>query len=239
MGCTTTSIRLTHNPEPVVTRYKKIFTRLPQPALILNPSGAIAEANLAAVGMFGLNGSAGGPDTSSKRVAAWLGEAVEETSSPFSFVEKQFEDGSGRPRWFRIRPARVDETEEQGSVVLLTDITERRRFLEELERHASIVNSCEDAIMGVAPDGVILSANKAMAEVYGLNDWDAVGLSVFRFVPGDRRPETAEILDRVFNGDSVARHESWGKRDDGSLFPLSATYSPIECFGKIDRKSVV
>lgn len=220
-----------------MNRYRNYFDCLPQPAIILDSEMRVEKMNKAAVDIFRTCRDGRGIGLSREQLSEWLqSEILGKTreANRFAFSEKDLDMGDGTPRYFRVRLAQVDEgNENKATVALLTDITERRRFLEELGRLASIVNSSEDAIIAMRPDGTILNANHSTSEMYGMEDVEIEGKSIFLLIPDGYRAETEQILSKVSTGQAVKRHESWRRRLDGTIFPISATYSPIECYGKI------
>ena len=153
--------------------YRRVFRHLPQPALVLTPGDKLADANDAALALFG--GRSPSRRERLEQVGAALGSwlctdvdtfcrSCDETRT----YEKEHQGFGQTPRYYRVRLARLESTNARlGVIVILTDITERRRTLEEIARLAVIVDSSDDAIVSIALDGRILSANRAAGRNYG------------------------------------------------------------------------
>jgi len=109
----------------------------------------------------------------------------------------------------------------------LQDITERVRSQEVKALLASIVESSDDAIIGKALDGTILSWNKGAENLYGYSAGEVIGRPISILAPADRRNEIPEILERIRRGEKVAHFETVRRRKDGTLVDVSVTVSPI------------
>ena len=105
---------------------------------------------------------------------------------------------------------------------------------------AAIVQSSDDAIIGKALDGTILSWNAAAAKMYGLSAEEAVGKSVRMVVPPDREDEIPQILDKIRRNELVDHYETMRMSKDGRQFHVSLTVSPIrDKAGKIMGASTI
>lgn len=99
--------------------------------------------------------------------------------------------------------------------------------LGEQEFLASIVESSDDAIIGKALDGTILSWNKAAEAMYGFSAEEAVGQSILIVVPPDKREEVPEILSKLRVGGRLDHYETTRMAKNGREFLVSLTVSPI------------
>jgi len=107
----------------------------------------------------------------------------------------------------------------------LTDKTESERLRSVL---VSIVNSSNDAIIGKALDGTILSWNKAAERYYGYLAEEVIGKSVDVIVPPELRDQLALFLKRVSSGETIERFDTIRLRKDGSRIGVCVTLSPIK-----------
>jgi PAS domain-containing protein len=99
--------------------------------------------------------------------------------------------------------ASISKFEVNGEKVLtvrLRDLTERRRAEETHRQLAAIVESSDDAIIGSALDGKILTWNAGAERMYGYSAEEARGRSVSILVPPDRDHELAQIHERIRRG---------------------------------------
>jgi PAS domain S-box-containing protein len=93
---------------------------------------------------------------------------------------------------------------------------------------ASIVESCEDAIIGKTLDGTVVTWNTAAERLYGYAAKEIIGRSVSVLFPSYRPDELADILDKVRQGLRVDRFETVRIRKDGTTVEVSLTISPIK-----------
>jgi PAS domain S-box-containing protein len=115
------------------------------------------------------------------------------------------------------------------SLVLETnrDVTHRRRAEAERARLAAIVESSDDAIIGMDLDGTITAWNQAAEQMYGYAAAEATGHSIRLVVPHDRHNEESGVLDRIARGEHVKHFETIRCRKDGTCFAASLSLSPI------------
>jgi two-component system, LuxR family, sensor kinase FixL len=121
-------------------------------------------------------------------------------------------DGQGRP---------------QGIAVIHTDITEQKRGDQARLHLAAIVESSDDAIIGITLDGIITSWNRGAAEIFGYAADEILGRSIITLVPPDRLHEEEEIVAKISRGEKVEHHDTVRRRKDGVEINVSLTVSPI------------
>src|SRR5258706_6898175 len=107
------------------------------------------------------------------------------------------------------------------------DITERHCADELRARLAAIVDSSDDAIIGMTLDGIITSWNRGAEALFGYSVGEIVGEHVALLLPADRREEEKQILMRLNRAMHVRHYETVRRRKDGSLVDVSLTLSPI------------
>ncbi|HWW87383.1 MAG TPA: PAS domain S-box protein, partial [Vicinamibacterales bacterium] len=112
-------------------------------------------------------------------------------------------------------------------LVAASDVTERRRAEETRRLLATIVESSDDAIVGKALDGTILSWNRGAERLYGFSPAEAIGQPISIIIPSSIQGEAPELLTRLGRAEHVTHHETVRRRKDGSLVPISLTLSPI------------
>jgi PAS domain S-box-containing protein len=132
---------------------------------------------------------------------------------------------------------------ENGRAVIqcnIRDITERKNAEEALLRLASIVESSDDAIIGMELNGIITNWNRGAEKIFGYSAREMVGASIRRLIPPNRRAEENHILEKLKRGESVEHSETQRRTKDGRLINVSATISPIQdATGKIIGASKV
>jgi len=112
-------------------------------------------------------------------------------------------------------------------IVSYRDITERRRAEEAKERLAAIVESSEDAIIGMDSRGVVTSWNLGAEKIFGYKVQEIAGESVTKLIPAAHDGEEDEILERIGRGEIVEHFETVRQCKDGRLIDVSLTISPV------------
>jgi len=92
---------------------------------------------------------------------------------------------------------------------------------------ASIVESCEDAIVGETLDGVVTSWNTGAQRLYGYAPQEMIGRPVSILVPAFRSYDLPEIYDQLKRGHPLEPFETVRLRKDGKAIDVSLTVSPI------------
>jgi PAS domain S-box-containing protein len=107
-------------------------------------------------------------------------------------------------------------------------------------RLAAIVNSSDDAIIGLDLQGTITNWNKGAENTFGYTATEIIGQAFKRLIPTELQPEASELLARIGRGESVQNFETMRLRKDGSMVDISLTVSPIKDFqGRIVGASKV
>ncbi|HLN87315.1 MAG TPA: ATP-binding protein [Candidatus Limnocylindrales bacterium] len=114
-----------------------------------------------------------------------------------------------------------------GSRFVINFVRIRAETAEVKEQLAAIVQSSEDAIIGMALDGTITTWNNGAECMFGYSADEVIGKSVCRLMPPDRHDEIPELIGVVALGKGVNRYETERMRKDGNRFYVSASLSPI------------
>jgi PAS domain S-box-containing protein len=105
---------------------------------------------------------------------------------------------------------------------------------------AAIVEGSHDAIISKDMAGIVLSWNRAAEDIYGYNAGEMIGETTMKIVPEDRTHETAQILEKISQGQSIERFETLRRCKDGRNIDVSLTVSPIrDSAGKIVGASTI
>jgi len=96
---------------------------------------------------------------------------------------------------------------------------------------ASIVESCDDAIIGKTLDGTVLSWNPGAERIYGYSAAEMIGRSISLLIPSYRPEELPEIFETIRQGKAVDGLETVRIRKDGTPVEVSLTISPIKDAG--------
>jgi PAS domain S-box-containing protein len=136
-------------------------------------------------------------------------------------------DGGVVPVSITVAPIRDDDGVIVGASAVHRDVTEQRRAFEAVQRIASIVENSHDAIIGRTLEGIVTNWNPAAEKMFGYSAKEILGESVDILIPQDRRAEIATVIARIKAGQHVEHLETFRLRKDGTLFPVSFTFSPI------------
>jgi len=94
-------------------------------------------------------------------------------------------------------------------------------------RLAAIVTSSDDAIISKDLNGIVQSWNSAAERMFGYAEIEMVGQSILKIIPDERRSEEETVLSKIRRGGTVEHFETWRRRKDGTLIPISLTVSPV------------
>jgi PAS domain S-box-containing protein len=156
--------------------------------------------------------------------------------------EVTFSCDDGTERWaiFSSTPI-VDITKKYiGLLAMVMDITERKKIEDVQSRLTSIVDSSDDAIIGITQKGDILSWNAGAARLYGYDGREVTGRSISLLAPAGHEDEFLRILNRIRQGEHFKHYETIRKKKNGTLIDVSLTISPIiDMHGRIVGASVI
>lgn len=110
--------------------------------------------------------------------------------------------------------------------------TERARALRrsadaKLLLAAMLVESSDDAIIGMTTQSVITTWNRAAQRLYGYTSDEVVGKNIEFLLPPDRLEELEAVLGRVAKGAGAQRYETKRITKDGDVIDVGMTVSPI------------
>lgn len=94
-------------------------------------------------------------------------------------------------------------------------------------RLAAIVESVQEAIIGVTTDGTVSDWNPGAERLYGYTQAEMVGQSLERLYPAGRRKEAASLLQQALSGERVGPCEMVHQRRDGHTVPVAVSLSPL------------
>ncbi|MBI3618497.1 PAS domain S-box protein [Candidatus Peregrinibacteria bacterium] len=94
--------------------------------------------------------------------------------------------------------------------------------------YAAIIQSSEDAILGMTLDGNVMSWNKGAEKMFGYSEKEILGQPVSILYPPERIEEHADILMKIKKGRPIEHYETQRKRKGGVLLDVSLSISPIK-----------
>jgi PAS domain S-box-containing protein len=135
-------------------------------------------------------------------------------------------------RWFALRVTPL-AGEHSGVVVAHEIITERRKADATRALLATIVDSSDDAIIGVAPDGTVLSWNTGAEHVYGYHAGQMLGQPIAILRPAHMQEQAMQLFDRLGRDKSPTHIETVLLRRDGRLIDVALTVSVLNEAGGV------
>ncbi len=127
-----------------------------------------------------------------------------------------------------------------GSSAVARDVSEHRRAFEAAQRMAAIIEDSQDAIFGRTLEGIVSSWNPAAERMFGYSSDEIIGKSIGLLIPEDRIEEITAVLAKVKAGQHVDQFTTRRVREDGTVFPVLVTVSPIrDADGGIVGASVI
>jgi PAS domain S-box-containing protein len=137
-------------------------------------------------------------------------------------------DGSLYSEENTITPLRDGLGATTGYIAIKQDVT-RRRAAEDAQKFlASIVEHSEDAIIGRAPDGTILSWNRGAETLFGYRAEEIIGQNILVLATEDAASSVNETIQRMKRGEAVPPFDGSGVTKDGRRIEISASVSPVK-----------
>jgi diguanylate cyclase (GGDEF)-like protein/PAS domain S-box-containing protein len=201
---------------------RAVMASSPDATVVVDENGVVVELNPAAERMFGRRrdaavGRALG-DGMLAGEAVWAREGRHEVTA----------HGAGGEAFpVEVSAAPVVGLAERLHVLHVRDLGERRRSQRAASDLAAIVQSSDDAIVSLSPEGVIESWNPGAERLYGHTAAEAVGRPITIVEPRGRPGETPAMLALVRRGQPVDGLETLRVRRDGSEVHVSLSVSPI------------
>jgi PAS domain S-box-containing protein len=142
-------------------------------------------------------------------------------------IDKRFFRGDGSTVWGRLSISLLKGATPPLVVAMVEDITEKKKAEKALFRYAAIVESSDDAIVGLDTNGIITNWNKGAERLFGYSAGEAIGENIL-FLSHDARDDgKAALIKKVWQGEVVRHHETVRRRKDGTGVDISLTVSPL------------
>ena len=164
----------------------------------------------------------GVPDSTAREILAqtmqggWTGD-----------VDNRRKDGAEVPVSLHTTLIRDSEGRVIGLLGVARDISGRRRADEVSSRYRALVESSQDAVIGLSLDASIESWNAGAERLYGYRAEEVIGRPFSMLVPPEGQNEVQIVLELVRKGHRVESYETERMGKDGRLVPVSVTASPI------------
>jgi PAS domain S-box-containing protein len=114
-----------------------------------------------------------------------------------------------------------------GTSTIQRNITQRKKTETVAAEMAAIVDSSNDAIIGMTLEGLITTWNRGAEHIYGYTAKAMVGKNILLLVPPGRPVEVDIIAGMLASNARTESFETQRLRQDGQLIDVSLTVSPI------------
>ncbi len=123
-------------------------------------------------------------------------------------VELNIDDGEARSvRYYIINTSYMTLGGEGKVLICLSDITEQKAIRDTLQKNDELLrdflDSANDMIQIVAPDGGILYTNNAWRETLGYTEEEVASLNIRDIIHADSLPHCMELLEKMFSGENI------------------------------------
>jgi len=191
----------------------------PDPIIVVSDDGHVVYANPNAAGLLAYEES----ELSGRLVKEILPDLTLPLAGPGINEQAAVRrDGSMLPVEVATTPV-VDNA----AVLVIRDLTDRKRAATAKSRLALVVRSSHEAIIAWTLDGVITDWNPAATTLYGHRAEEVIGRRTRDLVPAHRQAEEEHVLAKVGRGEVVPRHHTVRHRKDGSPVKVSISVLPI------------
>jgi PAS domain S-box-containing protein len=151
---------------------------------------------------------------------------IAQTEGPFAFEQRMLPLGGGE-RIVSVRGEMIVIAGRRRVLGVVHDVTERANALAASAQLAAIVESTQDAIVSVSPEGTVLSWNDGAARMLGRTASEMIGHSKLKLVPETHRAECLDGLARVARGERIESRETIRLHGDGRELVVLEGLSPV------------
>lgn len=148
-----------------------------------------------------------------------LPKAAERILKSLENIEQEVQNTNGE--WYRLKlmPYRTMDNAIRGVVITLVDITARKRAEFALQESEARFRSLSEATLeGIVfiEDSKIIDVNKSFTRLFGYEQSEIVGQSIFEIITPEFEDKTKENIEKQFDHS----YEAEGIKKDGSKFPI-------------------
>jgi PAS domain S-box-containing protein len=137
-------------------------------------------------------------------------------------------DGSIYTEIATITPLRDSSGNITGYIAIKQDVTERRAAEGAQKFLASIVDSSDDAIIGRAPDGTIMSWNHGAEILFGYRAEEIIGKNIRVLATPESAPMVQKMIERIQQGETIPTFDGSAMTKFGRRIEISASVSPVK-----------
>jgi PAS domain S-box-containing protein len=196
--------------------YRSLFEAIPNPFYFKDLDGRVLGCNLAferhlgrpRSEILGRTAYELSPSDLAEVYRAADRELIAHPGTQIYEAKTRWADGTLRDAVFHKATVSNADGRVVGIAGILFDITERKRSEKALAEYAAIIESTDDAIVGMTLDGIVTSWNKGAERMLGYRDEEIVGRSIIDLIPEGRHGEELEYQEKNRRGEFVENFES-------------------------------
>ncbi len=158
---------------------------------------------------------------------AVLGRVAAGADAQHYETKRVHKDGSLIDVAMTVSPIRALSGNIVGASTIQRNITQRKKTDTVAAEMAAIVDSSNDAIIGMTLEGLITTWNRGAEHIYGYAAKTMVGKNILLLVPPGRPVEIDIIAGMLASNARTESFETQRLREDGRLIDVSLTVSPI------------
>ncbi|HEV2323277.1 MAG TPA: PAS domain S-box protein [Terracidiphilus sp.] len=218
-------------------KYRQVIDNIPEVIWSADISGAVTFVSPQAESLFEIAPGV----LYEKGIDAWTDSILPEDKEKVKIALKELLSNGqpcdleyrmllkgARTIWVRNRAlSGKRSTGERFVMGLLTNITGRKEREKSFRRLASIVESLDQAVIGITPDGLISDWNQGATMMYGYQPAEVLGRKFSLLYPADRVQDIMGVMDRLGRGEKVEPFETRRVTKSGALLDVSVIPSAI------------
>ena len=229
------------------SRHRTLLASIPQHVIVKDRDLVLRSINRAVALDLGLPESDVIGKTDFDLYPAQLAEAYRQTDrevmaarEPRRLVERNISAAGDQVVDVTKAPIVEADGRVSGVMILYEDVTDRVAAEEAQRLLSSVVDTANDAIYTLTPDGRVRTWNAAAEQLFGVTAHAMAGRTMAAFVPADLRGEFDGLIAAAVSGSRVTRHEMTGLTATGSPLQLEISAAPVRASdGSITAVSVI
>ncbi len=232
-GLTTILARQIRNLGDSEERFRSLFEHSPEAMLLTTPDGQILDASPAAERLFGLTavelraqGRAARVEDGDPHLAAAL-DGQERTGHFDGELSLRRANGTMFPGHVTTSGFR-DTGGARRTVVIIRDVSERRRLEAQVRLQATALEAAANAILITDREGTIVWSNPAARALTGYAAAELWGWNPRMLKSGQNSPELYEELWRTISAGRSWHGVLTNRRKDGTLYSEEETITPVQ-----------
>ncbi|GAB4507197.1 MAG: hypothetical protein Tsb0026_01740 [Sulfuricaulis sp.] len=217
--------------------YRSLIEISPQGVWMTNPDGALLYMNQYWIEYSGLNLEKSArekwmeqahPDDRQRVRESWQRALADGMIYENEARFRRAADNQYRWHLLRAAPVRDNSGRIEKWLGVVVDIHQRAQAETVMAQLGAIVESSDDAIIGMDLDGIITSWNAGAERLYGYTTEEMTGKPVSILIPSGHMDEELTFLEKLRHGEGVAHYETERMRKNRETFYVSLTISPIK-----------